>query len=250
MTGACDKYRAAIRDVIEAAVPSVTDELALHLDACPHCRRLFDLGKVDLSKEGFEVLDEAARQRVVVALGSARVLPAGRRRRAAGLGAVAAAALIAAGLAYFTSGRPTADRVADTLVEDHIRYLGHPDRHGGGGRETLKLYLESYVEFPVEIALPPQARLTGGRRCFVLGRRVALMFYETVEGPVSYFVFAADGLRPLGGRCPGAGELGCSASRGYRLASWESAGLLHVLVGSRERPLVELAKACRSSPAS
>jgi transglutaminase-like putative cysteine protease len=38
----------------------------------------------------------------------------------------------------------------------------------------------------------------------------------------------------------------CAASHGQRIVSWESAGLLHVLVGAREASLVEAAAACRS----
>jgi hypothetical protein len=208
---------------------------------------VFDLGKIDLPKAGFEVLDEAARRRMVVALGSARVLRPRRGRRAAALTVAAASLVIAAGAAFFAGRPPAADKVAVALVEDHIRYLNQPERNGGGSPVTLKRYLESYVDFPVELAIPPQSRLTGGRRCFVLGRRVALIFYEIAGGPASYFVFAADGLRPPGRGCPGAGELACAASHGYRLVSWESAGLLHVLVGSRERPLLEMARACRLS---
>jgi len=240
-------FRATIRAVADGVVAPISDELALHLDECSHCRHLFDLGKIGLPKEGFEVLDEAARRKLVVALGSARVARPTRRRWAAGVTVAAAAVAITVGLAYVVGERPTAARVADALVEDHIRYLGHPDRSGGGDPETLRRYLESYVDFPVELAVPPQSRLTGGRRCFVLGRRVALIFYETPDGPASYFVLAADGLGTPGRDCPGPGGFLCGASHGYRLVSWESAGLLHVLVGSRERTLVEMARACRVS---
>ena len=249
MTSACERFRASIKGVTDGTVVA-TDQLALHLDACSHCRRLFDLGKIDFPKEGFEVLDEAARRRIVIALGSARVLAPTRRRWTAGVTVAAATLIIAVGATYLAGVRPAADRVADALVEDHIRYLDHPDRRAGGSPATLERYLESYVDFPIELTTPPQSRLTGGRRCFVLGRRVALIFYETPDGPASYFVFTADGLRPPGHRCRGARDLVCAASRGYRLVGWESAGLLHVIVGSRERLLLEMARACRSSATS
>ncbi len=250
MIGACERFRTTIRAVAEGVVVPISDELALHLDGCSRCRHLFDLGKIDLPKEVFEVLDDAPRRKMVVALGSARVLRPTRRRWAAGVTVAAATVVIAVGLAYLRGERPTPARVADALVEDHIRYLDHPDRNSGGDPATLKRYLESYVDFPVELTIPPQSRLTGGRRCFVLGRRVALIFYETPDGPASYFAFAADGLGAPGRVCPGAGGFACGASRGYRLVSWERAGLLHVLVGRRERPLLEMARACRSSTTS
>jgi len=247
MTRPCEKYRSAIREVMGGGATWITDELALHLDTCSECRRVFDLGKIDLPIESFEVLDETARRRIVEALGSARLRMPRSRRWAAGLTAAAALIVIAIGAAFFSGGRPTTERVADALVEDHIRYLNHPDRKGGGSPPTLESYLESYVDFPVELAIPPTTRLTGGRRCFVLGRRVALLFYETSDGPASYFVFAANGMRPPGIRCSGAGEFSCAASHGYHLVSWQNAGLLHVIVGSRERSLLDMARSCRPS---
>ena len=247
MTRACEEVRVTIRAAAEGVVVPISDEVALHLDECSHCRHLFDLGKIDLPKEGFEVLDEAARRKMIVALGSTRLSRPTVRRRAAAVTAAAAIVVIAVGLGYLSAGRPTAARVADALVEDHIRYLGHPDRNSASDSATLQDHLESYVDFPVRLDIPPQSRLTGGRRCFVLGRRVALIFYETPDGATSHFVLAADGLSTPGRVCPGALEFACGASRGYCLVSWESAGLLHVLVGPRERPLLEMARACRSA---
>lgn len=248
MTGACERYRATIRTLAAGVEDPMSDALALHLDECSHCRHLFDLGKIEVPKDNFEVLDEAARRRVVVALGSARVLKSSHRHWMASVSVAAATVIIAVGLIFLMSGRAPG-RVADAVVEDHIRYLDHPDRSGSAEPGTLERYFESYLDFPVELTIPPHSRLTGGRRCFVLGRRVALVFYETPDGPASYFVFAADGLVTPGRGCPGAAEFACGASHGYRLVSWESAGLLHVLVGSRERTLIEMARACRSTTA-
>lgn len=250
MTRACEEIRRALRGVADGVTLSIDDEFALHLDTCSRCRREFDLGKIDLPKEGFEVLGEAARRRIVVALGSARVLRPRGRRRKAGLTVAAAILLVALGGIYLTVQRRAADRVAEALVEDHIRYLNHPDRNVGGDPAVLARFLESYVDFPIELVVPPESRLVGGRRCFVLGRRVALVFYETPSGPASYFVFPAEGLRPPGHRCPEDAAFDCATSRGYHLVSWENAGLVHVVVGARQRPLLDMARACRFSNAS
>jgi hypothetical protein len=250
MIGDCESFRRTVLHDRDRKSAVITDEAALHLDECPDCRRLFDLGKVDLPKETFEVLDESTRWRIVEALGATRLRMPRKRRRTAFLTAAAALVIVATGLAWLGGDRSAQRRVADALVEDHIRYLNDPDRRGGGNSRELERYFEPYVDFPVVLAVPPETHLTGGRRCFVLGRRVALIFYETAHGPASYFVFAADGMRPPGRRCPGGGELSCAASRGYRLVSWEDAGLLHVFVGSPERLLLEMARACRISAPS
>jgi hypothetical protein len=246
MTRSCETFRPTLKALADGAVEPIGDELALHLDECPACRQRFDLGKIDLPREAFEVLDETARRRMLVTLGSARLArPVGWSWPTAA--AVAAASLIlAVGALHLAVQRPTAKAVADALAEDHIRYLDHPDRKGGADPAALERHLGSYVDFPVELVVPPDARLTGGRRCFVLGRRVALVFYETPDGPASYFVLAANGLDAPGRGCPGADGFACSAGHGFRLVSWESAGLLHVLIGSRESSLLEMARACRS----
>lgn len=133
------------------------------------------------------------------------------------------------------------ERIAPALVEDHIRYLGHPDRVAGGDHASLEDLISSYVDFPVRFPVPADSRLTGARRCFVLGRRVALAFYETPAGPVSYFILPADDLRPPPGSC-GAG-FSCAASRGYLLVCWQRTGLIHALVGRSDAGLLKLASA-------
>ena len=105
--------------------------------------------------------------------------------------------------------------------------------------------LKAHVDFPVRLPDPAGSKLTGGRRCFLLGRRVALAFYDTTAGPASYFVFDGEGLSPPGRACPSEADLACGLERGYRVVSWEEAGLLHALVGPDSEALQAVAAAAR-----
>ncbi len=242
----CDAFRETIRALADGTELVVSDEMASHLDDCSHCRRLFDLGKVDLAKDSFEVLSDDARRRLVESLSSARLSRPARRGWVTGV-AVAATIIVAVGTVLLLWAHPTSNAVAAALVEDHVRYLDSPERHNGGDPATLKSYLEAYVDFPVEVHAPSFTRITGCRRCLALGRRVALIFYDTPDGPASYLVLAADGIAAPGHRCRGEGGFLCGTGRGYHLVAWKSDGLLHVFVGSRQRTLIMMADACRAS---
>jgi hypothetical protein len=152
------------------------------------------------------------------------------------LAAAVAAMAIFAGWAIPWS-RPAArmetSGLAAALVEDHIRYLDSPERLSGGGHEALERQLRAYVDFPLALPAPPGAELTGVRRCFVLGRRVALGFYRAGDAPLSYFVLPAEGI-PLGGApCRGAGDrLRCAAELGYSVVAWQRSGLVYAVVAA------------------
>ncbi len=235
----CVRYQHDLLRLADGCASSIADDLALHLDACHSCRQLFDQGRVDLDPALFEVLPTPARRRILGRLGTARVA---RSLRLPAAAAAAALLALAASLFLHQAVAPAGgERIAVALVEDHIRYLGHPDRLAGGDRASLEDLIGSYVDFPVRFPVPADSRLTGARRCFVLGRRVALAFYDTPAGPVSYFILPADDLRPPRGSC-GAG-FSCAASRGYDLVCWRRTGLIHALVGRSDAGLLKLASA-------
>ncbi len=243
----CASIQEALRRVMENPSDTVPDELALHLDACDRCRRFFDQGRVQLDPDAFEELPPTGRARMLRAIGSARA--AGSRRLVAT--AVAAGLVLVAGsLLYLGLHRSSSMQpVAAALVEDHIRYLNHPDRRGMLTPDRYEADLESYVDFPVMLRKLPRAHLTGARRCYLLGRRVALAFYDTPEGPASYFVFPAEGLVTPGRRCADDGGFKCGASQGFQIVSWDEAGLIHAFVGPDAAALLQLARACRANHA-
>lgn len=239
----CDDARKVL--AIEDRLPEIADDIARHLDACSMCRRLFDAGRVDLDPAAFERLSAERREAMVAAL-AARRAPRWRRW------AAAAAVLVAvAGVLIVSTLGPTepkdAGRVASAFVEDHIRYLRSEDRRAGGEARAVAATLAAYVDFPMRIPDVREGSLTGSRQCYLLDRRAALLFYDTPAGALSYFVVDGDGLDQPGRPCGTVPALACAALKGYRVVSWEKAGLLHAVVGP-DSGLVDLAaEAARES---
>lgn len=224
------------------------DDVALHFDQCPSCRKLFDANRLEFDPSEFERLDAQRRRTIVTALAGARTAEG---RRGLALGAVAAAAIIGIAVAAMIGlglrSDARADEVVSAFVEDHIRYLNSQDRRSGGGAAAAEAALGPYVDFPLRIPKLSQARLTGSRRCYILDRRVALLFYESPSGAISYFALEGDGLSPPGRPCEARSNLTCSSFKGYRVASWEKAGLIHAVVGPESRFVLAAAKDARES---
>lgn len=152
------------------------------------------------------------------------------------------------GLVYFGPARGGREgTVATALVEDHIRYLQSAERVTSETPESLLADLGTYVDFPVRLPELPQGSLTGGRRCYLLGRRVALFFFDTPEGPVSYFALESSGFEAPGRACGEAGDLLCRRLKGYKVVSWEAAGILYAIVGPDSELLERAAGAAREA---
>ena len=224
-----------------AAIP---DTVALHLDHCPACRRVFDVNRVGFDPAVFETLPTAKRLEIIEALAATR---SGQTRRRAVMATVltAAAVVLAGAVGLQIVGRDT-PAVTAALVDDHIRHLHDSNRQGAPADPVaLVAELEDHVDFPVRLPVLPGSRLTGGRRCYLLDRRVALSFYDTPTGPVSYFVLAANGLPEVGTPCQAHTGLRCSVLKGYRVVSWQASGLLHAMVGPDATTLDAIAEAAR-----
>jgi len=239
----CSHFRETLLRVPDEPQTTVPDELALHLDECNACRKLFDATKLDLDPRVFEVIPAEARNRIMDRLAAAR-RPRSRWWAVAGL--AAAAVLVVAGSWLMVDPEPSATHnlLLTALVNDHVRYLHHPDRQTTADPETLTVYLEAYVDFPVELPVPPDATFAGARRCRLLERRATLAFYDTVAGPASYFVVTDDATGLDAPPCAEAPQLSCSTQAGYHVVHWHHAGLLHALVGEEPRTLLSLAHAC------
>ncbi len=238
----CTYHREALLRVQADPRTTVPDEVALHLDECKACHKLFDAAKLDFDADVFEVIPPDVRRHLIARLAAAR-RPRARWWVAAG---IAAAMLLAGGASLMVVNEPTVTRgqLLTALVDDHIRYRHHPDRQAATDPEGLIVYLEEYVDFPVRIPFPSEATFEGARRCTLLGRRAALAFYDTSTGPVSYFIVADDGSGLESAPCVGSPRLSCLSRAGYHVVHWHQAGLLHALVGEEPTSLMSLAHAC------
>ncbi len=244
----CAEYRAQLERLLDDPGAEATDDLVRHLDACPACRERFAGGRIELDATAFGALSPGERERMLDAL--ARERAGGRPRAQRYFAAAVIVAAVGFSVWHIATREPGAagSAVGLALVEDHIRYLGHPDRDEGSSRTALEAYLQAHVDFPVSLPEPPGTRLTGARRCYLLGRRVALAFYDTPQGPASYFVLSGDGLEQPRQPCAGERTLACSAHQGYHVVAWRDAGLVRAFVGPDERELTRLALAL-SGPA-
>ncbi|HEX9669574.1 MAG TPA: hypothetical protein VGC93_08830 [Thermoanaerobaculia bacterium] len=238
-TETCHRYSRDLERIACGEVREVPDALALHLDACPECRRAFDRAAVPFAAEAFERLGAADRQRLL------QVLVAGRRAawwQRPALAAAAALLVLAAGW-FVPWPRPESapPSLVAALVEDHIRYLGRPERRSDRGRAALERELQSYVDFPVSLPAIASGHLTGARRCYLLGRRVALGFYAAGARELSYFVLPAEGV-PLPPESCSARGLRCGAEGGYFVVTWERSGLVHAVVAADREAALAFAR--------
>lgn len=108
--------------------------------------------------------------------------------------------------------------------------------------ETDIVRLAAWFSARVSFSLPPissakaDARLVGGRLCWLLERRLASLSYETDDGPLVFYVMNADGIDlPAGRENSDIGEhLSWHRSGGNTSLMWKSDGLLIVMVGTQE----------------
>ncbi len=240
----CNRLFRALEGQPHDRPTELSDDLALHLDRCGECRREFDATRVELGRSVFEQLSEERRQAILDALASARSATRARRFPLAAAAAAVVAVVLASALYLVRTG---GDALATALVEDHIRYLRHPDRHTSDDPGTVVADLQTYLDFPVWLPELPESQLTGGRQCYLLDRRVGLAFYETPAGALSYFVLEADGLSTPGRACPTEPSLSCRLLKGYRVVSWEEAGLLYAMVAPPSDSLQNLAAAAQQA---
>ena len=78
MKNNCGHYQETLQRLPDDPEMLLSDDFALHLDECVHCRRLFDASRVPLDPESFEVLAPASRERILQALAAVRSQPRGR----------------------------------------------------------------------------------------------------------------------------------------------------------------------------
>lgn len=119
-------------------------------------------------------------------------------------------------------------------MEDHIRYLpgqGRAELETTEAEQVARWFSER-LHFPVRVPTLRDGSLEGARLCFLLGGRIALLFYEVEERPLSLFVLEGGTVDLSGAQFEEhGGKRLCRASRsGYQLVVWEDAGLVYAMV--------------------
>ncbi len=138
-------------------------------------------------------------------------------------------------------------RLTVELVDDHIRYLSsnEPTEFVSSNRLEAEEWFTKRLDIAVTLPRFDERALLlrGGRLCYVLDRRVALLFYGRGEQTLSLFVMDAGGLDFHGMVLVDLAHAECATEnyKGYKVLSWRQEGMLYALVGhDQEDGLVEM----------
>ena len=120
------------------------------------------------------------------------------------------------------------------VVDDHIRYLPSEEQRQivSSNRAEVEAWFTGQLDFAVKIPELNDLRLLGGRRCYLFGQRVALLFYEQAGKKLSLFILEDRDLNPgaMSWRNHGNKKVGLAACKGYNLVFWRQNGLAYALV--------------------
>ncbi len=245
MSRTCEEMRAA------ALLDERREERTAHNADCEACRGLADsdralklaLQALRAERPAPEALRQAVLRRVQAA--SALVIPARapywRWIVAAALVPVTLLVIIVLWISPSWSPKRAADRGDTELVEflskDHLKYHHRRDRAEIETTDAAEIERWFATELELTILMPklPGAHPVGARRCNLLGRWAALVFFQANDTSelLSLFVFPPRGLEP-----PGAIDLELGAINGRLLqiqgldmVFWQRRGLTYALVG-------------------
>ncbi len=217
-----------------------------HAGRCTDCRRFLE----DMRRIGDGIREAVprpaapveVRDRLFRSIALARTRGADRTAgpwRRLGAGLAGALLLASAWLGWrAASGSPSVQRDAlAAIAEDHLQ----AQRSGGlisSDSVEVARWLRDRLPFGVEVPLFPGARLRGARLLLLGGQSGAVVEYAIAGRPLSYYILpGATSAEPR--------QVRVASRAGYRIASWEDAGLTHALIAGLPGPrLVELAHYC------
>jgi anti-sigma factor RsiW len=221
-----------------------------HASGCADCRRFLE----DMRRLGDEIGEALprppapldVRDRLFRSIarvrteGTGRIAGQWRRRLGAGLVATLLLGGTWLGWRAASDSRIRRPDALAAIAEDHLRAERSAGLVSSDSVEVAR-WLRERLPFAVEVPLFPDARLTGARLLLVGGQSGAVVEYAIAGRPLSYYIL------------PGAGaesaveprQVRVASRAGYRIASWEDAGLTHALIAGLPGPkLVELAHYC------
>jgi anti-sigma factor RsiW len=159
-----------------------------------------------------------------------------RQMLAAILAALLLVGLSVLGYLAVQNGSNDTDAIG-SIVEDRLR-----NQKGAGlaSSDSLQVaqWLAERLPFAVQVPLFPEARLTGARLLVANRQSGAVVEYAVGGRTLTYYVLS-------GGGAGLQREIRLASRDGYRVASWNDAGLTHALVATLSGPkLMELARYC------
>lgn len=174
-----------------------------------------------------------------------------RRILAAGFMAALVIATLASIWSSFPPRRSSSDRprspsrLTVELVDDHIRYRGadQPLQITTSNPAEAERWFASRLAIAVDLPSfeEPSVELQGGRLCYLLDRRVALLFYACGQQQLSLFVMNASGLDFDGMTVTDLASPECvtDSHKGYQVVGWKKDGLLFALVADEGEEKLE-----------
>jgi hypothetical protein len=222
-----------------------------HVRECAQCRRYFESqtewSRLLKEKVGTEPAPASLQERVsnLIEKNRASRSPGrgqAQRRRAIVATLIAAVALAAAWLIY----RLPSQRLFQTIVEDHARYLNADSQVRSPDPAAIESWFRNKTDFGVRVPALESAELMGARLCFLKQRKAALVFYRKRGRTVSLFQFDSSGvsLLALDQAVIDGVPIWRTSFHGYSLAAFRHRGVIYVLVSDlRESELLELASA-------
>jgi anti-sigma factor RsiW len=247
MNDECIASRGVLYPLEEPKEPTASVRKAkAHLDQCASCEEFFRQEREFLDWLRPRLPTEKApaelRERILLrasdpalrtSVASKPLAPPGRRGAIIAAAAVAAAAILFAVLLRDPTP-PGVSALETALVEDHIRYLPNASRAEFPSSDATRVssWFSDKLHFPVRAPFLSRGKLMGARLCFLMGQRVALLFYEVEERPLSLFVLDGASVDLSRARFEEyEGKPLCRSSRsGYQLVLWQDRGLVYAMV--------------------
>jgi hypothetical protein len=227
-----------------------------HVSRCALCQRFFH----DMRHLGERIREAIPRPEAPVAVRDRLFKAIARARTGEGVrGTIQRRRLWAAGLAAMLIGggtwlglsqipdreMPSPDPIG-AMAEDHLRSQRNTGLASSDSLEVAR-WLGDRLPFAVEIPIFPGAELRGARLLLVNRQSGAAIDYLIAGRPLSYYILPAIETETR----TGIREIRVASRAGYRVATWEDAGLIHALVAGLPGPkLVELAHYCIQQMAS
>lgn len=250
MNDECNETRAVLYPLDEPkeSSPSVREAQA-HLAQCDSCSEFFRAEREFLDwlrpRLQMETAPPELRERIVRGASERGEIRkrasfsshAARARRVfLAVAAIAAASVLLVALLSRDAAPPGLSELETALVEDHIRYLPSAGRSEfpSSDPSDVSSWFSDKLHFPVQAPALPEGRLSGARLCFLMGQRIALLFYEVEERPLSFFVVDGASVDLSRARFEDyEGKRLCRSSRsGYQLVLWQDQGLVYAMVSA------------------